>query len=333
MRRHYTPISLVAAPSPIRYADGLVALGSCFAQNMSQRLDRLGYSVCSNPFGPLYNPLSLADALTLLLDDTLLSDSDLVQRNGQWMHWLFHHDQAGDSPAAVLDQLNQRLTEARHQLAQARYLLLTWGTAWVYRLATTGTVVGNCHRFPTATFRRERLTVGAILAVWQPLFQRLREQWPDLQVIGSISPIRHLKDGLVDNQISKATLVLALHALVEAHAEHCHYFPAYELLLDDLRDYRYYADDLAHPSALAVSYIWDTFEQYWLSQAEAPLRQTMEQLRQALEHRPRQPQSNAYQQFAQQQLQRIAQLEGQLPATAVLALHQAWQQRLKSLSL
>lgn len=320
MRRHHTSLLPSPLPQPLRYSDSILALGSCFAQNMSQRLSDGLFEVCTNPFGTLYNPLSIAQALEYLLDNTPISLADLVQHDGQWFHWQFHHEVVGTDPQAVLEQLQQRLEAARQQLRQARCLLLTWGTAWVYRLCESGAVVANCHRVPAPQFQRNRLSPDEILAVWLPLLERLHQQFPQLFIVGSISPIRHLKDGLVDNQRSKAALLLAWHALADHHSNWVHYFPAYELLLDDLRDYRYYSDDLTHPSPLAIDYIWEAFEATALAKEETDLRARVQRLQRALAHRPRYPHGAAHQAFLQQQLEHLQTLARQLPHASVVRL-------------
>lgn len=314
MRRHHTALTLTPLPHPLHYADAILALGSCFAQNMSQCLSERLFNVCANPFGTLYNPLSIATALEYLLDDAPIQRAALVAHDGQWLHWQFHHDMAGPDADSVLNRLNETLNQARQHLQQAHCLLLTWGTAWVYRLRDNDMVVANCHRVPAAAFQRSRLEVADILAVWQPLLNRLHQRFPQLSIVGSVSPIRHLKDGLVNNQRSKATLLLALHQLADAHPNWVHYFPAYELLLDDLRDYRYYSDDLTHPSPLAINYIWDAFESTALASEEAMLRAQVERLQRAVAHRPRHPKSAAHQAFVKQQLDQLQALESRLPS-------------------
>lgn len=320
MRQHHTTLLPTPFPESLRYSDSIIALGSCFAQNMSQRLSDGLFEVCTNPFGTLYNPLSIAQALEYLLDDSPISLDDLVQHEGQWFHWQFHHEVVGTDPKAVLEQLQQRLQTARQQLRQARCLLLTWGTAWVYRLHESGTVVANCHRVPAVQFQRNRLSTDEILATWSPLLERLHQQFPQLFIVGSISPIRHLKDGLIDNQRSKATLLLAWHELVDYHSNWVYYFPAYELLLDDLRDYRYYSDNLTHPSPLAIDYIWEAFEATTLAKEEADLRVRVQRLQRALAHRPRHPHSAAHQAFLQQQLEVLQTLAPHLPCASVAKL-------------
>ena len=233
MRRHHTALTPSPLPHPLRYADSILALGSCFAQNMSQCLNERLFEVCSTPFGTLYNPLSTARALEYLLDSRPIERAELTTHEGQWLHWQFHHDFVGRDPDAVLARLNETLEVARQRLRHARCLLLTWGTAWVYRLRDSGAVVANCHRVPATAFQRQRLTTTDIVAVWQPLLEQLHQRFPQLYIVGSISPIRHLQDGLVHNQVSKATLLLALHQLADIHPDCVHYFPAYELLLDD----------------------------------------------------------------------------------------------------
>lgn len=229
----------------------MVLLGSCFADNIGARLKAQGLDVCHNPMGPLFNPASIARVVERALDGLPYSADHLVEREG-----LFH---ALDWPLrfrcadadALLGELNLRFEALRRSIAGADVLFFTFGTAWVYRLVETGEIVGNCHKLAASEFRRERMSVEQITAIWQPLLARLKATGK--RVIFTVSPVRHTADGLHGNNISKATLMLAIDAL---DAE---YFPAYEILCDDLRDYRFYGTDLKHPSDAAVEYIYEKF--------------------------------------------------------------------------
>lgn len=328
MLRHHTPIRLPAYSSPLQYKDAVFALGSCFSQNISQRLSDHLYQVTSNPFGTLYNPLSVGCNLAMLLDDAPLSRADFLEYNGRWFHWNVHHDCSYSDQQTAIQELESCLKTVRAALAQSRYLFLTWGTAWVYRLHETGRVVANCHRQPEALFERERLSVESILTAWRPLLARLHARYPHLRILWTLSPIRHLKDGLVENQLSKATLLLAMQELVNEQAEWTAYFPAYEILLDDLRDYRYYADDLTHLSTLAIDYIWECFEQALLDPTEAPYRRQAQRLQKALQHRPHHADSEAYRCFVQQQLAQLERLRAHVASTPWQAMQSTWKQRL-----
>jgi hypothetical protein len=312
MLRHHTSLSCTSSFPQLSYQDSLLSIGSCFAQNLGQQLQQQLYDILINPFGVLYNPSSIASSLEHLLGAYFFEAKDLLPHHDAW-HSLQHHSSFSNANQQLaLTNINKSLQQARKQLQKTRCLFLTFGTAWVYIWKDSGQVVSNCHHFPATRFERQRLSVEQIVETFLELLPALKARFNALEIILTISPIRHLKDGFVENQVSKATLVLAVQQLVE-QLEYCHYFPAYELLLDDLRDYRYYDQDLVHPNALAIEYIWQAFEQAHLSSQEQQLRQKVAKLQQAAQHRPRQINSPAHQQFVQQQLQQLENIASQLP--------------------
>lgn len=300
-------------PQAIRYEERLLALGSCFVEHIGGRLADLGYSLRSNPFGLTYNPSSLAQGLLALCEDWPWGMEQLVEQEGYW-HSLAHHGSFSASTAeGCLEGIRASFAQARAHLLQTDVLILTLGTAWVYRHREWDMVVNNCHRLPSSAFERYRLEVEEVVAVLTQALDAFWQLRPGARCLISLSPVRHLKDGAVENQLSKATLLVAIHRLVAHYGTKLHYFPAYELLLDDLRDYRFYAEDLVHPNNLAVQYIWQHFEQSQLAAEEGPLRRLWQQFRQAQQHRPLHPESPAYRQFVLQQLQKIEQVQRQYP--------------------
>ena len=220
--------------------DKILMLGSCFSDEIGEQMKQRYMSVTSNPFGTLYNPLSIAQALEMK------EMPELVEHEGLW-HSMAHH---GAFSRATKEETEQAVCASietmQHALAEATVVIVTFGTAWVYEM--NGEVVGNCHKLPESNFTRRRLTVEEIVAAWKPIL----EKYSDKHWLFTVSPIRHIKDGLHENEISKATLLLAVEQLGD-------YFPSYEIVLDELRDYRFYADDLVHPSSMAVNYIWERF--------------------------------------------------------------------------
>lgn len=307
-----TSLAFNSVPFSIQYQEKILTLGSCFAQNIGNKLDQLNYQIINNPFGVVYNPLSLAKGLDYLMNtDATFEDNDLQQQNGLWHSWYHHSIFSGEDPKKVLNHMNSSLELAQNHFKESQYLLLTFGTAWVYELLGTGKVVSNCHKYPKAHFRRRRLAVAEIVKRLGDLFERLFEQ-QDCQVILTVSPIRHLKDGAVENQISKATLLLAVHELVERFGQ-VHYFPAYELMMDELRDYRFYAEDMLHPSSVAVNYIWSKFEENYLDPKQATWRKRLAKLYKATQHKPFNPNSTQHQLFIKKQLEQITHLKREMP--------------------
>ncbi|MGH1338470.1 MAG: GSCFA domain-containing protein [Aureispira sp.] len=312
MPRHHTSLSLSPSTPQLVYRDNLMAIGSCFAQNLGQQLQKQLYNILLNPFGVLYNPSSISKSLQFLLEATDFEEHDLLPHRDAW-HSLYHHSSfSGTDKIATLNHINTSLHQAREHLQQTRCLFLTFGTAWVYTWKASGQIVSNCHHFPAAQFERRRLSVQEIVNNFLQILPVLKERHHTIEIILTISPIRHLKDGFVENQVSKATLVLAVQQLVE-QLDYCHYFPAYEMVLDDLRDYRYYGPDLIHPNALAIDYIWQAFEAAHLAQKEQLLRKQVAKLQQAANHRPRQIDGASHQAFLKKQLLLLEKLTPQLP--------------------
>ncbi|MCH2043891.1 MAG: GSCFA domain-containing protein [Saprospiraceae bacterium] len=307
-----TSLAFNSAPFSIQYQEKILTLGSCFAQNIGNKLDQLNYQIINNPFGVVYNPLSLAKGLDYIVNTAAtFENNDLQQQNGLWHSWYHHSIFSGEDPQEVLARMNKTLEIAQNHFRESQYLLLTLGTAWVYELLDTGEVVSNCHKYPKSYFRRRRLTVEEIVKRLAALFESFVQQ-QNCQVVLTVSPIRHLKDGAVENQISKATLLLAVHQLVERF-EQVHYFPAYELMMDELRDYRFYADDMLHPSSVAVDYIWSKFEQYYLDPKQATWRKRLAKLHKATLHKPFNPNSTQHQLFIKKQLEQINYLQKEMP--------------------
>ena len=318
-----TELKLQAVKSPIQVQEPILALGSCFAQNISEKLQNLGYHLEINPFGLIYNPLSLSYSLETLLSSRLWTEQDLVFYQGQWHSWSHHGHFSQANSQDALNQINQTLEQARQTLARTKYLFLTLGTAWAYTL-DNGQIVNNCHKFPAQHFQRQFLSLDQITQSLGTVLQKIKAQNPQIQVLFTLSPIRHLKDGLIENQRSKASLLLAIHQLIELYPSWIHYFPAYELLLDDLRDYRYYAEDMLHPSPLAQAYIFQQFEQTWLEPKAAPLRKALHKLQLALAHRPKQGEGLEYQNFLAKQWAQFQTLKQTWPQANFQALDLAF---------
>ena len=252
-----TTVEIKPSEWKIGYGDKILMLGSCFSDEIGRQMEERKMAVTCNPFGTLYNPLSIAQAIQ---SSAVSPQPSVVYYDGLW-HSMAHH---GSFSRATREETEKAVKESietmQRALDEATVVIVTFGTAWVYELRGDGLpvtgygVVGNCHKMPEKWFRRRRLTVEEIVAAWQPILA----QYPDKRWLFTVSPIRHVRDGLHENQLSKATLLMAVEAIRIQHSE-VSYFPSYEIMLDELRDYRFYADDLVHPSSLAVEYIWERF--------------------------------------------------------------------------
>lgn len=267
---------------PVSHSHRLLMLGSCFTDEVGARLVRDGFNATVNPTGTLYNPLSVARTLQLLEAGKQYGADELFENQGLWRSFDHHSSLADADPAVALAKINDAMARGAEALAEATHLVVTLGTAWVFELPD-GRTVCNCHKLPASRFVRRRLSVDEIVDAWSPLLQRYSSR---CQFIFTVSPIRHTADGLHGNQLSKATLLLAIDRLAELYG--VEYFPAYEALVDDLRDYRFYAADMKHPSEVAVDYVYSLFAASHftadtLREAEACRRRWL-----AAAHRPRQ---------------------------------------------
>ena len=257
-----TIVDIKPSPWKIGYDDKILLVGSCFADEIGEQMAQRYLQVTCNPFGTLYNPLSIAQAINL---QSSISNLQLINHDGLW-HSMAHHGSFSRPTKEETEQAVRASIETMQQaLAEATVVIVTFGTAWVYEmrgdgLSVTGYgIVGNCHKLPESCFTRRRLSVDEIVAAWRPILER----YPDKHWIFTVSPIRHIRDGLHENQLSKATLLQAIEQIENGQWKmenwKLHYFEAFEIMLDELRDYRFYADDLVHPSSLAVNYIWERF--------------------------------------------------------------------------
>lgn len=276
------------------YRSRVMILGSCFAESMGGRLAALRFKVDLNPCGIVYNPFSVANVLKLLMENKTFTENDLLPNDNKWVS-LYHHGSFSSTDREMcLKNINDTLATSAARLRETDLLIITWGTAWVYRHKESGVIVSNCHKIPATAFERFRLSVADIVNEYKTLICKLREINPGLKILFTVSPIRHWKDGAHGNQLSKATLLLAIDELTSS-VEGIGYFPSYEIVLDELRDYRFYAEDMLHVSDLAVGYIWERFQELYLSPDVRDLMQRIDRVNRMLAHRPTDRNSREYQ--------------------------------------
>lgn len=308
-----TEIKVQKADFGISYTDRLFFVGSCFSTNMAERLAAFKFPLVTNPTGVLYNPASVCQLLQCLLDGRLLTADDTFEQDGVWNSFLLHSCFASLSQQDLVDKANAALGAAKASLENASCLFLTFGTAWVYNLKQTGAVVANCHKVPAAQFERQRLSPDDVVEVCLPVFQELVERNPQMHIVLTVSPIRHWKDGAHGNQLSKATLLLAIDQLREMLPDNVSYFPSYELLMDDLRDYRFYADDMLHPSKQAVDYLFQKFCDAYISADTLSDMKEIEQVVAAANHRPFNADSFGYKLFCERAKLKLDDLKKRFP--------------------
>ena len=288
-----TEIEVQPLKATIDYNTKIFAIGSCFATNIAVRLAQAKFRVETSPTGILFNPASIARTLTAFATNKAADPARIVARGEEWVSLDCHSELIGRTEEEALNLWQNAISEGYSALQSADCVVITLGTAWVYKHNATGEIVANCHKIPQREFTRKRLTVAEICEIFRPLMEGVLS---DKQVIFTVSPVRHIADGLAENSVSKATLRIAIDQLCSLYPN-ADYFPAYEIVTDDLRDYRFYADDLVHPSAAAVEYIWEKFVSCALNSTAKQQLERVEKIVAAAQHRPFNPTSEEYKRF------------------------------------
>lgn len=309
-----TELEVPPFPFQINYDSEIVLLGSCFAENVGELLSKYKFSAVINPHGILFNPFSLNEVLKRAITGSPIESEYLVQSYNQWYSYLHHSDLLGRSEEALVDNIKRADHLLLDKIEKANCVFISLGTAWVYELKDSGKIVANCHKKPAQEFRKQLLTSHEVIGALNDTVALLHNTNPQLKVIFTVSPVRHIKDGIVENSRSKALLVSMVYECIEEQKQ-CFYFPSYELLMDDLRDYRFYAEDLIHPSTKAISYVWEKFSQGFFSANTVSLNKSIGKMVSAMEHRFRAPSEDTVVPFAQQHLQQCEVLEEQIGKT------------------
>lgn len=295
----------------ISIRDRIMLVGSCFTDKLGNKLAHHRFATMQNPNGILFNPVSIANAVSSYVANKQYKTDDIFFKDEWWTSWEHHSIFSHADPGQLLGMINRSQEEAHAFLKQANWLILTLGSAWVYQL-DNGNVVANCHKVPTDKFRKSLLPVEDVLSVLDNMLHRLFIFNPSLRIIFTISPVRHLRDGFVENNRSKAVLIQAVHHLVDKF-DKLHYFPAYELIIDDLRDYRFYAEDMVHPNYLATDYVWQKFTEACIDDNALRFMKEIAPVNAAIAHKPFFPDSNAHRQFRKKMYDRVTALKQQYP--------------------
>jgi len=303
---------------PIDHSHRLFLVGSCFTENIGEKLMRSKFKVLQNPHGILFNPISVAENLTDVIENTSYHSSNLFYHNELWHSWKHHSRFSAVSQDKALGKMNESLTAAHDYLKQTDYMMITLGSAWVYGLTgiapggAAGHVAANNHKGPSNWFNKRLLTTEDVLRVLDNLIHRLFHFNPGLRIIFTISPVRHLREGAIENNRSKAVLIQAVHHLVDKF-ERLYYFPAYELVIDDLRDYRFYAEDLVHPNYFATQYVWEKFTSSSMSEKTLDLLAELQSIQTAFQHKPFNPSSGQHREFLDRFYEKTRTLQLQHP--------------------
>lgn len=272
----------------INHQNPIILMGSCFTDNIGKKLQDALFDVDINPTGILYNPASIANAINEILINKQYTAKDLFQRNDDSRYYSYNHhsDFSSINKDRMLENINNRISEANKIIKQPSTLIITFGTAYIYCLKETGSIVANCHKQPASMFDRRMLSIDEIVTMWDTLISKLKDTNPSLNIIFTVSPIRHLADGAHDNQLSKSTLLLSIAELCKKYSDII-YFPSYEILLDDLRDYRFYTQNMTHPSSVAVDYIYSIFSQSFFDKNTIQLAEECESITRHIHHKHR----------------------------------------------
>lgn len=299
--------TVIDPPRQLGYLDHrqhLLLLGSCFVENIGTWLQQRKFDVDINPFGTLYNPESIARNWERIVSGGPFTSDELFLSNGLWHSYAHHSRFSNGDRESALALINRRLARAHDRLPMTDRLVVTWGSAYVYRLKTTSEVVANCHKQPAVLFERELLTVNAIVERWLPIVRYIETSLPQCRLLFTVSPIRHLSDGAHGNQLSKSTLLLAIDKL-QHESRICDYFPSYEIMMDDLRDYRFYDTDMTHPSTSAVAYISEVLTESYLTPESRDIAAQWYKIHTALTHRPITGETDSYKDFLQRTLDKV----------------------------
>lgn len=289
-----TKIPISKSTNPIDYDSRILSFGSCFAENMGAKLDYFKFQNVVNPFGIIFNPVSIESLVFRMVHQQKFTEDDIFFHNDLWHCYEVHSELSNLDKDIFIERLNQILSEIHLQIGTLTHCLITYGTSWVYRNKSSQAIVANCHKVPQNQFDKEILPTATIEKSIQNTIDLIRKVNPSCHFIFTVSPVRHIKDGFVENQRSKAHLIKAIHH--SPFTTH-NYFPSYEIMMDELRDYRFYAEDMLHPNPTAIDYIWERFSQAQVSETCFVVMEEVSAIQKALAHRPFHPNSESHQKF------------------------------------
>ena len=308
----------------IDYHSKLLLLGSCFSENIGEKFDYFKFNSLQNPFGILFHPKAIEKLIYNALHEKKYSESDIFFHNGQWHCYDAHSKLSRNSKEELFQTLNNLLEVTTQQLHSATHIIITLGTAWLYKNYETNLPVANCHKVPQKEFVKELLSVEEVTNSITMMVAQIHQVNPKVVVIFTVSPVRHIKDGFVKNTQSKAHLISAIHQFLNRNASLSEvearslsgveaYFPSYEIMLDELRDYRFYSEDMLHPSQTAINYIWEKFQKVWIAPKAENTMNAVEEIQKALQHRPFNPDSESHKSFLQNLISKKENLKNQFP--------------------
>ena len=308
-----TKISLQSQQhNQIDYNSKILLLGSCFVESIGEKLNYFKFQNTINPFGIFFHPNAIEALITNAINEKKYLEKDVFFHDERWHCFEAHSILSNVSKDALLDELNKQVRLTTEQINTSTHLIITLGTSWVYRLIEDDTIVANCHKVSQKKFLKELLLVDDVVNSLQAIIVLLKQVNPKVSIIFTVSPVRHIKDGFVENNLSKSHLISGIHQVINER-ESTYYFPSYEIMMDELRDYRFYDEDMIHPNKTAVNYIWEKFQQVWISQEALTTVDEVKTIQKGLSHKPFHPNSNSHQQFLQKLEDKKIHLRKQFP--------------------
>ncbi len=292
-----TEIPIIKSDFPIDYHSKVLLLGSCFAENIGEKFQYYKFQTTINPFGIIFNPVSLEKLIKRIVEKNYFTESDIFYHNDLWHCYEVHSELSNSNKKELLDNLNQIIDLTNNQIINLTHCFITLGTSWVYRNKTSNEIVANCHKVPQKEFAKELLSVEKIEKSLQNIVSLIHSVNPKMKFVFTVSPVRHSKDGFFENNVSKGNLFSAIQNILSHRAESRCYFPSYEIVLDELRDYRFFEKDMLHPNQQAIDYIWEKFEFSFFSTETVTVVNEVEIIQKGLAHRPFNPNTVAHEKF------------------------------------
>jgi hypothetical protein len=307
-----TQIPISKTNNPIDYNSKVISLGSCFAENMAEKFDYFKFQNSTNPFGIIFNPVSIEKIIQRIVKEEFYTEKDVFFYNERWHSYEVHSDLSNADRQELLETLNKAISETYKHLKEATHIIITYGTSWIYRNIESDEIVANCHKVPQKQFSKELLSVEVIQKSIQNTIDLIQVLNPSINFIFTVSPVRHIKDGFAENQLSKSHLFAAVHEVLKTHNSQLithNYFPSYEIMMDELRDYRFYAEDMLHPNQVAIDYIWHKFSENYISEDSISTMQEVSEIQKSLRHRSFNPDSEQHQKFLAKLQQKISAIQ------------------------
>lgn len=308
-----TKIPVQKSAFPIDYDSKVMLLGSCFAENMGKKFDYFKFQATTNPFGIIFNTVSLERLIRRAVENRTFTENDIFFHNDLWHCYEVHSELSNSDKDAFLESLNNIIRSTNKQLNDSTHIIITLGTSWVYRNIESNEIVANCHKVPQKQFTKELLSIHQTEESLQSIISLIHSVNPNCNFIFTVSPVRHIKDGFTENTLSKAHLIAAIHKTITHHTSPITYFPSYEIMMDELRDYRFYAEDMLHPSQTAVDYIWIQFFENYISESQFGLMNEICSIQKGLKHRPFNPNTESHLRFVANVNEKITKIRSQFP--------------------